>query len=73
MSTTAPKSALADKAMVTRAIKDSFAKLDPRVQIENPVMFLVWVSAILTTMLAIVSFAGIQDAACRAATSPPSP
>ncbi len=62
MSTTAPKSALADKAMVTRAIKDSFAKLDPRVQIENPVMFLVWVSAILTTMLAIVSFAGIQDA-----------
>ena len=27
------------KAMITRAIKDSFLKLDPKVQVKNPVMF----------------------------------
>lgn len=62
MSDTAPKSALADKAMVARAVSDSFAKLDPRVQLENPVMFLVWLSAAMTTILAVASIAGIQDA-----------
>ena len=29
------------KDMMGRAVRDSFAKLDPRVQIQNPVMFLV--------------------------------
>lgn len=62
MSTAAPKSALADKAMVTRAIKDSFVKLNPKVQIENPVMFLVWVSAVMATALAVASLVGIKDA-----------
>jgi len=31
----------------------AFAKLDPRSQWRNPVMFIVWVGAILTTVLAI--------------------
>mgnify|MGYP006883760956 FL=1 len=32
--------------MVVRAIKDSFVKLSPKVQAENPVMLLVYISAI---------------------------
>ena len=57
------KSAFADKTMIGRAIKDSFFKLDPRIQVENPVMFLVFISAILTTGLWIFSLFGIKDAA----------
>ncbi|MFQ8583202.1 MAG: HAD-IC family P-type ATPase, partial [Holdemania massiliensis] len=45
-----------------QAIQDSFAKLDPRVQIKNPVMFLVYISTILTAMLTILSLFGIKDA-----------
>ena len=56
------KSALSDPKMVCQAIKDSFIKCDPRIQIKNPVMFLVYVSAILTTLLTILSLFGIQDA-----------
>lgn len=47
------KSALSDNQMVVRAIKDSFVKLSPKVQAENPVMLLVYISAILTTGKAI--------------------
>ena len=47
------KSALSDPRMIRQAIQDSFAKLDPRVQIKNPVMFLVYISTILTAMLTI--------------------
>jgi K+-transporting ATPase ATPase B chain len=53
---------LHDKTMVIRAIKDSFIKLAPQIQIKNPVMFLVFVSAILTTVLWIASLFGINDA-----------
>ncbi|SDF33622.1 potassium-transporting ATPase subunit KdpB [Marvinbryantia formatexigens] len=56
------KSALADRKMVGRAIKDSFIKLKPKTQAKNPVMFLVFVSAILTTVLWIVSLFGMKDA-----------
>ncbi|MDO5416248.1 MAG: potassium-transporting ATPase subunit KdpB [Lachnospiraceae bacterium] len=56
------KSAFADKKMVGRAIKDSFIKLSPKTQAQNPVMFLVYVSAILTTGLWILSLFGWQDA-----------
>ena len=45
------KSAFADKKMLGRAVKDSFIKLHPKTQIGNPVMFLVFVSAILTLSL----------------------
>lgn len=50
------------KDMMGRAVRDSFAKLDPRVQIQNPVMFLVWLSAVMTSVLAAASIFGVQDA-----------
>ncbi|MBS5460514.1 MAG: potassium-transporting ATPase subunit KdpB [Collinsella sp.] len=50
------------KDMMGRAVRDSFGKLDPRVQIQNPVMFLVWLSAVMTSVLAVASIFGVQDA-----------
>ena len=55
------KSSLADKAIVGRAVKDAFKKLSPKDQVKNPVMFLVYLSAILTTVLFVLSVAGISD------------
>ncbi|WP_408648025.1 MULTISPECIES: potassium-transporting ATPase subunit KdpB [Terrisporobacter] len=48
--------------MIKRAIKDSFIKLKPKTQKENPVMLLVYISAILTSLLWIISLFGIKDA-----------
>ena len=45
-----------------RQIKDSFVKLNPKTQVKNPVMLLVFISAILTTILWVVSLFGIKDA-----------
>ncbi|MBD8979400.1 MAG: K(+)-transporting ATPase subunit B [Clostridiales bacterium] len=56
------KSAFADKKMIGRAIKDSFVKLNPKTQVQNPVMLLVYISAILTSGLWIVSLFGLKDA-----------
>lgn len=57
------KSALSDKKMVMRAIKDSFIKLKPKTQAENPVMLLVYISAAMTTVLWLISLiAGVGDA-----------
>jgi K+-transporting ATPase ATPase B chain len=42
--------AFTDPVLVRAAIIDSFVKLDPRVQIRNPVMFVVFIGAILTTL-----------------------
>ena len=55
-------SALADKKMLARAVQDSFIKLAPKTQAENPVMLLVYISAILTTLLWGFSLFGIGDA-----------
>lgn len=54
--------ALHDKKMVMRAIKDAFLKMAPKIQVKNPVMFLVFISAILTTILFVASLFGIKDA-----------
>jgi len=43
------KKSLADTAILSRAIVDSFSKLDPRIMLKNPVMFVVEVGALLTT------------------------
>lgn len=56
------KSAFADKKMLGRAIKNSFVKLNPKTQVQNPVMLLVYISAILTSGLWIVSLFGLKDA-----------
>ena len=42
---------LFDPALLKPAIVDAFRKLDPRVQWRNPVMFVVYVGSILTTLL----------------------
>lgn len=60
--TAKPQSALTDKKMVLQAIRDAFRKLDPRIQAQNPVMLLVYISAALTTLLFVFSLFQIQDA-----------
>jgi K+-transporting ATPase ATPase B chain len=42
---------LMDTEIALRAAADAFRKLDPRRQLRNPVMFVVWVGALLTTGL----------------------
>lgn len=59
---TQKKRAFTDKIMLQRAVKESFLKLDPRIQAKNPVMFLVFVSAVLTTALWMLSLFGLKDA-----------
>ena len=41
------------KGLYLRAIKQSFVKLDPRIAIKNPVMFLVWIGTIITLLVTI--------------------
>lgn len=41
------------KGIYQRAIRDSFVKLDPRIQVRNPVMFVVWIGTIITALLTI--------------------
>jgi K+-transporting ATPase ATPase B chain len=36
-----------------RSLPDALGKLDPRTQLQNPVMFVVWVGAVLCTVFAI--------------------
>src|ERR1700761_4233850 len=45
---------LLDPAMLWKSLPDAFRKLDPRVQIRNPVMFVVEVGSLLTTYSAII-------------------
>ncbi|AZZ37360.1 K(+)-transporting ATPase subunit B [Bdellovibrio sp. qaytius] len=42
-----------DKKLVIPAIKESFLKLDPRVQMKNPVMFVTLIGAVITTTYVI--------------------
>src|SRR6266487_3731317 len=44
------KKSLADSAILSRAILDSFRKLNPLTMVKNPVMFVVEVGAVLTTI-----------------------
>jgi K+-transporting ATPase ATPase B chain len=46
-----PKQALLDPAIVGPAVKDSFVKLDPRNMARNPVMMVVLVGSVLTTLV----------------------
>ncbi|HWG59882.1 MAG TPA: potassium-transporting ATPase subunit KdpB [Candidatus Acidoferrales bacterium] len=49
--TSNPKlSALTDKKILTRAVVGSFRKLHPRTMVKNPVMFVVEVGAVITTI-----------------------
>src|SRR5262245_48923071 len=51
MATTVKARSLFDPTIVKQAIVDSFRKLTPRRQLRNPVMFVVYVGSILTTLL----------------------
>jgi K+-transporting ATPase ATPase B chain len=42
---------LFDPPIVRRAIRESFVKLDPRLEAKNPVMFVVWVGSLITTAI----------------------
>ena len=53
---------LFDPALVKPAIVDSFKKLDPRLQWRNPVMFVVYVGSILTTVLWAQALGGQGEA-----------
>jgi hypothetical protein len=53
---------LFDRALLGPAIIDSFRKLSPAVQIRNPVMFVVYVGSILTTLLFVQSLRGAGEA-----------
>jgi potassium-transporting ATPase ATP-binding subunit len=44
---------LFDPPILRRAIRDSFVKLGPRQQLKNPVMFVVFIGAIITTLIII--------------------
>ncbi len=51
-----------NRALVLTAIADSFRKLSPRMQFRNPVMFVVFVCSVLTTLLWVQALAGHGEA-----------
>lgn len=56
---------LLDPEIVVPALKDSFRKLDPRQVMKNPVMFVVEVGSVLTTLL------WVRDLVVASTTAPP--
>jgi len=62
MTSKAVKRPLFDPPIVRQAIVDSFKKLDPRVQVKNPVMFVVLVGSVLTSGLWMQALAGHGEA-----------
>jgi K+-transporting ATPase ATPase B chain len=50
--------ALLEPALVRQALLDSFRKLSPRAQWRNPVMFMVWLGSLLTTLLCVAMATG---------------
>ena len=56
--TTANTPSLLDPALVKPAIISAFGKLDPRVQWRNPVMFVVYVGSIITSILWLQALGG---------------
>ena len=47
-----PRAGLLDPAQLVRSVPDALRKLDPRTMVRNPVMFVVEVGSVLTTVLA---------------------
>ena len=50
------KQAFMDSNIMKDALKESFKKLSPRVQYRNPVMFVVYIGSMLTTVIFLASF-----------------
>src|ERR1700733_7603198 len=59
---TRQKLSMFDHSLLMPAVTDAFRKLDPRVQWRNPVMFVVYVGAILTTALWTQALTGRGEA-----------
>jgi len=59
----ARKLSLFDSELLMPAIVDAFKKLDPRVQLRSPVMFVVYVGSIITTLLYVQALYGQAEAA----------
>lgn len=55
------KGQMIDKKIVLDATLQSLVKLNPKTQIKNPVMFVVYLGAIFTTVLFFLSLGGIKD------------
>ena len=62
MSNTKKSFLLLDPALLKPAIAASFIKLSPRVQWRNPVMFVVYIGSILTTLLGLQALQGQGEA-----------
>ncbi len=54
--------AMFDGAIVRQALFDAFRKLNPWQQMKNPVMFVVWIGSLLTTLLYLQALAGHGEA-----------
>ena len=61
-STVVRSRALFDAAIIRRAVVDSFKKLTFRRQVRNPVMFVVYVGSILTSLLWVQALVGAGEA-----------
>ncbi|SHH99333.1 K+-transporting ATPase ATPase B chain [Clostridium collagenovorans DSM 3089] len=55
------KNSSSNKNIFIDAIKQSFAKLAPKTQVKNPVMLVVYLGAIFTTILYILALIGVKD------------
>ena len=53
---------LFEPTIVRQAIRGSFRKLDPRHQVKNPVMFVVWLGSLLTSLLFVQALFGSGEA-----------
>ena len=61
MSNNAASTALFEPAIVRQALLDAFLKLTPRQQWKNPVMFVVYLGSILTTVLWLQALSGNSE------------
>src|SRR5689334_4120952 len=60
--TRARRSSVFPREIVLTAIRDSFPKLDPRLQLKNPVMFIVELGSVITTFIFFLQLARGHDA-----------
>jgi len=60
--TTHRPAGVVDRKLVMKALVAAVLKLDPRRQVRNPVMFVVWIGALFTSILAVLAIRGEGDA-----------
>lgn len=62
MTTSTKARPLFDPPLVRQAMLDALRKLDPRIQVRNPVMFVVFVGSIFTSLLFLQALVGTGEA-----------